>query len=165
MEQLFQLESDETLRCHLCFDKHMMSCTCTLVTQSCLQAQAVFFFFFFLNVTGVHLTSRTITDPTKGGAIVMTKKEGKIWQVVTHLSPRTKTYLGILRQVWEVTHDGVCLGDSISTWRLHDWFIAVTCFVGVHSVVLTFKLHTGGKYFLFSAQTPPWAYLHYMQCF
>lgn len=49
--------------------------------------------FFFFNVTGVYLTSRTITDPTKGGAIVMTKKEGKY---VTHLSPRTNTYLGIL---------------------------------------------------------------------
>lgn len=32
---------------------------------------------FFFNVTGVYLTSRTITDPTKGGAIVMTKTEGK----------------------------------------------------------------------------------------
>lgn len=131
------VESD--ISCHHCFDKHMMSCSCTLVTQSCLQAQTMFFFFY---VTGVYLTSRTITDPTKGGAIVMTKKEGKY---VTHLSPRTNTYLGILyaRQFWEVTHDVVCLGDSISTWRLQNWFIVVICFVGVHCVVLRFKLHEG----------------------
>ena len=124
-----------------------------------------FFFFFFFKCPAIYLNLKKKKNPKKGGALLLTKKRRKIWQVVTHLSPRTKTYLGILRQVWEVTHDGVCLGDSISTWRLHDWFIAVTCFVGVHSVVLTFKLHTGGKYFLFSAQTPPWAYLHYMQCF